>query len=1023
MAIHCIYAARFPHLGARLSGHASRREPKGDRGHNLKINLHKAALCGATGLSALIMLCGPAYAQNTTPPAEDEASAGEAIVVTGSRIQRRSVDTLEPTIIVGSDLFENRGFTNAGDALRTIPAFGPPAGSGVGTQAGSFGSGQTFIDFFGLGSQRTLTLVNSRRFVSSNTTSIFGPVAAGSQVDFNTIPTLAIDRLETVAVGGAPIYGSDAIAGTVNILLKQKYQGVKLDAQTGIADEGDAASYRLGILAGTSFGGGRGNIVGSFEWNKQEGLLYSDRARTAAGLSYAAPNGASQYSQVLIKDRRIPALSQYGAPTSIDSAPGFGGEILDASGNALVFDAKGNLTPLDFGDQHPGINSSGGNGLSLVPLTNLLSPTERYLGYIHGDYEVTDHIKVFAEFNYARSKGTELRAQPVYNTWLFDDAGTPDGNLIIPLSNPFLSPAARATIASQLPAGQDYFYLGRANTDITAGVGSTTVELYRITGGLEGDFSIGAHNFKWEVVGNYGRSHTNGSSRELVQQNFENALAGCTGASSPLATISSTCVPFNPFGNQNGPEVADYITTVAHPTATNEEWVVTADVTGDLFNTWAGGVDFALGYEHRNEKARFDPGEFFYGIPDPTDPTADRGQYGRSIPIDPVRGSYNTDEVFGELNVPLISPEMGLSFLRSAELHTAGRYVNNSLAGSDFTWTAGGKINFIEDFGIRGNFTRSIRAPAITELFNPSSAIFTTAEDPCDSRFITTGPNPANRAANCAAAGLPANFTSNIVDFTSRGSLSGNTDLENEKANSWTVGLIVTPKALPGFSLSVDWVNVSLKNAIVSLDADQTMAACYDATSFPSPVCSQIDRGADGQVDFIRTGYINAASYKYRGLLADLTYIIQTPFLGADSSILLKGGYQYNSKLEQRVGVGDLDVISGGVGYPKHKGTASIAYKNGGFGAFTQIQYIGKSQVDPNAAPNTYEYPTRKAVAYVSGSLSYDINDSYTLRFMVDNIFDTNAPYPAPAGTDNSVVTYWDGILGRYFKVGVSAKF
>jgi outer membrane receptor protein involved in Fe transport len=559
-------------------------------------------------------------------------------------------------------------------------------------------------------------------------------------------------------------------------------------------------------------------------------------------------------------------------------------------------------------------------------VSNLLSPTERYLGYLHGDYEVTNNIKVFAEFNYARSKGTELRAQPVYNWALFDDAGTPDGNMIIPLSNPFLTDAARAAIASQLPAGQDFFYLGRANTDITAGTGSTTVELYRITGGLEGDFAVGDRNFKWEVIGNYGRSKTRGSSRELVQQNFENALAGCTGPSSPIQTISSTCVAFNPFGNQNGPEVANYMTTIAHPTATNEQWVVTADVTGELFNTWAGGVNFAVGYEHRNEKSVFDPGAFFYGIPDPADPTADRGQYGRSIPIDPVRGSYNTNEFFGELTVPLISPDMGLSFLRSAEFHGAGRYVDNSLAGGDFTWTAGGKINFIEDFGIRGNFTRSIRAPAITELFNPTSATFETADDPCDSRFINTGPNPSARAANCAAAGLPANFTSNIVDFTSRGSLSGNTDLENEKADSWTIGLIVTPRALPGFSLSVDWVSVSLKNAIVSLDADQTMATCYDATNFPSPACSQIDRGADGQVDFIRTGFVNAASYKYSGLLADLTYFFDTPFLGADSSVLLKGSYQYMDKLEQRVGEGDLNIIRGGVGYPKHKGTASISY-------------------------------------------------------------------------------------------------
>src|SRR5690606_27336473 len=148
------------------------------------------------------------------------------------------------TIVIGSDLIEKRGITTIGEALESIPAFGPPPSSAVGTQTGGFGSGQSFVEFFGLRSQRTLTLVNGRRYVSSNTTSIFGPAAAGSQVDLNTIPTLMVDRIETIAVGGAPIYGSDAIAGTVNIILRDEYEGIKLGAQYGVSARGDAPEYR-----------------------------------------------------------------------------------------------------------------------------------------------------------------------------------------------------------------------------------------------------------------------------------------------------------------------------------------------------------------------------------------------------------------------------------------------------------------------------------------------------------------------------------------------------------------------------------------------------------------------------------------------------------------------------------------------------------------------------------------------------------------------------------------------------------
>lgn len=989
-----------------------------------------AALFASAGIAALA-LATPVQAQDTQDEdstvdvqADAPSQADNAIIVTGSRIRRPNRDTLEPSIVVGSEQIEERGITNVGEVLDDQPAFGPPANNPVGGQSGSFGSGQTFINFFGLGSQRTLTLVNSRRYVSSNTASIFGPVAAGSQVDLNTIPTLMVDRIETIAVGGAPVYGADAIAGTVNIILKDQYQGVKFDAQYGLSERGDAQEYRLGALAGTSFGDGRGNVVAAFEYNKSEGLLYTDRAVTREGRFYVAPNDPdSPYDNILITDRRIPIIGEYGIPTQIDLVNGFGFDFYDNNGNTLVFDANGNLVPLDYGERYGVVNSSGGTGFSLTPVQNLLSPVERYLGAIQANYDVTDNITAFIEGQYANSKGTELRSQPVYNTWLFGDAGDPDGNLIIPLDNPFLSDAARATIQSQLPPGQDFFYLGRANTDLISGLGSSTVEVYRIAGGLRGDFMLGSRNLNWEVSGLYGRSKTKGQSRELVQQNFENALAGCPAGAptSPIQTVSSTCVPFNPFGNQNSQEVADYITTIADPTAKNEQTDFIATVGGDLFDIWSGPVAFSVGYEHRDESADFDPGAFFYGEPDPTDPDGPRTQYGRSIPIDAVSGSYNTDEVFGELQVPIVSPGMNVPAINLLEAKGAVRYVDNSLTGGDLTWTAGGRWKPIEDITFRGNFTRSIRAPAITELFNPTSAIFTTADDPCDARFINSGPNPAQRQANCAADGLPADFTSNIVDFTTRGSLSGNTDLANEKADSWTIGTVLTPRFAPGLTLSVDWVDIALSGAIQSVDAEGTLEACYDAVDFPTAACDRIDRDAAGQVEFIRTGYLNAASYDYQGLIADLRWQESTPFLGADSSIGLRGSYQYIDKLERQVGTGDLSTFRGGIGYSKHQATVGVNYENNGFGAFTQFQYIGKAVVDPDAEPTAYEFFERKAVTYMDAGISFTTDEDFTFRFIVENVFDRAPPYPSPAG--GGVVTYFDGVMGRYFKVAATFGF
>ena len=267
-------------------------------------------------------------------------------------------DTLEPTQIINAQQIETRGYTNIGQALAELPAIAPGI-NGSGGQS-SFGPGQTSVDFFGLGTQRTLTLVNGRRFVSSNTASIFGPTDSGSQVDLNIIPTNLVDRIDIVAVGGAPIYGSDAIAGTVNIILKRNYQGIELDGQYGLAARGDADNYRVRGLAGINFGGGRGNITVSGEYNRSGGLIETDRAVTARQTFFTTPPAGSPFQQIIINDRRIPSLSEQGIPFVTDffalspaqlATGNFGPQptVTNTAGQALRFDASGALVPIDFG--------------------------------------------------------------------------------------------------------------------------------------------------------------------------------------------------------------------------------------------------------------------------------------------------------------------------------------------------------------------------------------------------------------------------------------------------------------------------------------------------------------------------------------------------------------------------------------------------------------------------------------------------------------------------------------------------
>lgn len=960
---------------------------------------------------------------------------GTEIVVTGSRIPRPEFDTLQPTQVIGAAQIESRGYTNVGQALDEIPAFGPPGNSAVGAQS-SFGPAQTFVDFFGLGTQRTLVLVNGRRFVSSNTASIFGPVAAGTQVDLNNIPTTLVERVETVAVGGAPIYGSDAIAGTVNIILKRDYEGLNIEGQYGISERGDAPDRRVSLLAGKNFADGRGNIVLSGEYNKVTGFTAVDRTITAQGNFFGTPPAAqmSEFRRLLYPAQRYSSFTAGGVPFNADDFSVQDAGIQDAAGQYLQFGSNGTLVPLDLGTVlRQGYISSGGNGFNLPLQSNLLTNSERYLANAQLNFEVTDHVRLFGEAWYAHSKGVNIIDQPNYNTALFDAAGTADGNIIVSLDNPYLSAADRTTIAANLPAGQDVFYLGRALADLTTGRSQATVETYRFVGGLAGDFNVGSRNFTWEASANYGRSKTRGRNFELIQQNFANAVDAVRDANGNIVcrpgitnaaidAISNTCAPLNVLGAGLASQAArDYIFAIAKPVSTNEQLVFNANVTGPIFTLFGNDVQVSAGYEHRQEKTRFEPGDYYRGE-DNGDGT--RTQFGRSIPIDPISGKFNTDEVFGELVIPFVSAKNDLSWLRTLEFDGAARYVDNSLSGGDLTWTAGGRLGFIPDITFRGNFTRSIRSPAITEAFNPTSRAFDAGDDPCDTRYVGDGPNPATRAANCQAAGInTADFTSNFSDFTIPVTVSGNPNLANEKADSWTAGAIIQPRFARSLTLAADWIHINLKGAIASLGGTDILNACYDSTDFPNSFCGLVTRDADGQITEIAEGYYNAATYKVQGLTATAAYKLGLERLGATNAgtVGLSVNYFYRDKLEQQVGTGDIDHQAGEIGYPRHSGTANLTYENSGFNALFQAQYFGKGRFDIDEAENSRDILGVGDWWLFNGTVGVNVNRQFGVKFIVDNIFDKKPPYPAPAG--GGTTTYYSGILGRYFRVAANVKF
>lgn len=1046
---------------------------------------------GAVGQPAFAQSTAPADAgSGASPPrAVSDDRNDETIVVTGSRVARRAIDSSSPLQTIDSKALDTRGFSTVAEALNELPAFGVPGASPAGFNQSGFGAGQSFVDFLGLGSQRTLTLVNGRRFVSGNTGSIFGPTGSGgSQVDLNTIPTKMIDRVDVVAAIGAPIYGSDAIAGTINIILKKDFDGVDIDAQNAITTAGDGRQYRIRALVGKNFGGGRGNITVSGEYSDAKGLVFADRPFATSDNRFDNPAVPGPYKQVPYTNFRVPSIATTGIPLVGGAAFGldfplspqqanlFLGDptqsfgVIGANNSQLKFNPQGQLIPIDFGSTigpAGGFNvfTSGGNGLNLRDLENLQTDLRLYNLTSTASYQLTDHVRLFGEGWYSVSQGRNLVTQPAYNSALFGAAGTRDGNLIVPLSNPFLTPAVRAAIVnsinnnpnsdantplsldannnpipfSNLQPGhttQDYFYLGRANTDLQSGMSTGKSQILRGVLGLDGDLHIlKGRDWKFEASVNYGSSLVTSQNPALNEQNFLNAFnavqdaggnivcaPGYTNSAAP--TISSTCAPLNLFGNQISQAAKNYVTSIATPRNLNTQADAIVAVSGPLAKLPGGDLSFAFGYEHRAETSTFNP-SFFY-----TDNgTGAQSDFGRGTAINPVHGKFHTNELFGELNADIISPADDVPFVHSFSINSAARYIWNSLAGNDPTYTLGARYAPTSWIAFRGAYTRAVRAPSTTEAFNPKSSAYMFATDPCDQTQVLNGPDPASRARNCAAAGVPADFNALSNQRSFLGYSFGNPNLQNEKSDNFTAGIVFTPSRLHGLTVTADYVDITLKNAISQFTASQVAAACYDSTNYPgNQFCGLVTRDAAHQISSIGTTYFNSAKLKYRGVLADIKYRTSTPFLGTSSAVSAGLSYQYLDTLTTEVTAGSAPrVDDNSVGYSRHKGFLTVNYENLGFNYQVQVQYLGSANVDNNSPKNFYSIQRYSEVAFVNMAVTYDVTKNLTVRASVDNVLNTKPPYPYPldgaSGVGDPNQVYFSGIFGTFVRVGAGVHF
>lgn len=995
------------------------------------------------GVAASVLACslpGMSSAQQAVESESEETL--DEIVITGSRIRRTGFETLQPALVLDREQLELRSGIDLATALNEQAGFSVPLVSPVDGQ-NSDGIGQNYVDYLGLGQQRTLTLVNGQRFPAGVSPTSVG----GLSVDLNIIPENLVERVETIAIGGAPIYGSDAIAGTVNIIMRNDFEGFEVFGVAGTSPEfTDGNRTRLGATWGSNFDSGRGNITLSTQYAKADGLRKTDRPGTATGVGFEVPaDPDSPFALDVFDDLKVAVDNVRPFPLLFGNQFAFNIfgngvplDINDPDSPITQFDADGNLMPfVPGGGTGSVIFQNGGDGLSLSDFTQLYNDIERYNATSFLKYDLTDSVTVKAEGWFSRTKATEVVNQPFFNSSAF--GGLPadgygdvnSGPIPVLIDNPFLTDATRNSIGAALDVLHDGDGDGAADATIdTDGDGvadavgfwrggpligvvgdfpnHTKRDMVRGVLGLEGELDLRGRNYFWDAYLTYGRTEAEDSHLDIVQTRFEQAIQVVTDTDGnpACADPSDGCVPLNVVGTPT-PEAVDYVSELVTDRVTITQRVFSANISGDVFDLPAGALAAAGGFSYREESAAFDPNDL-----------AQNGFTRNTLVA--IDGEFNTTEFYAETVVPLLGGDLDTPLVKSLEFEGAMRFVDNSVAGQDTTWTAGLRYRPVDDIELRGNVTESIRAPSITELFTPESTIFVFASDPCDERFIDQGNVPSTRAANCAADGITQPFQSFIVNASQQATLSGNPELDSEIAESLTYGVVLRPRFLENFTMSVDWFDIEITNAIENLVATDILNACYDSSAFPAESsCELFTRDAAGQISSLQTGFVNVGLVEFKALQTSMSYFTELGSLG-DLNVTLN--HLFTEEQRETPGSGNTVELDGQIGRSKHRVTASATWSRGDWSVFNQFRWLDGAMFNNADDEFSRTVPGVPSWFVMDTSIRYALNDNVELQLTIDNLLDREMPYPA-AASGFGETTYFSGVMGRYATFTARARF
>jgi iron complex outermembrane receptor protein len=949
-------------------------------------------LRAGAGLLALV-IGSVAAAQDTQPPPDvaqnpsstaSEPGQGDEIVVTGSRIRRDPLSQEQPIVFVGQEDIAKTGLNSINDVLQRLPSSGggfnsrfnnsgnlgnPPDGGGV-------GAGAAEIDLRYLGSRRVLVLVDGIRYVN-------GASASGvpGSTDLNSIPDSAIERVEVLQDGASAIYGSDAIAGVVNIITKKNQDGFDAVAQLGGYQEGDGYTQNYQISWGNGDEGPLEVVVGG-NYVKQGGVSTGDRALSRFPFPYA------DSCNVVRNGVQVGGCSGF-LPNGLYDGPIFGGTV-----TLIEPVIPGPTTPADF---RPFVSPF--DRFNFGPFNFLQIPLERYGAFANARYELADNINFSAKAIYNKRKSKNQAAPLPFGVGV--EAGiTPVlDNIVIDATNPFnpfgvnLDSTNMAFILRRFVEGGPRRF--HQSVDTWYGVAT-----------FDGQFDLFGNNWYWDVNGSYG-------SNKAKQTMFGNINSGnLRTALGPLATCQATagCVPFNMFGGAGSitPTMMDYVTFVQHDSSKQTIWDLTANLSGSIVELPGGPLGLAVGVEYRDLEGRFDP-----------DPVVAAG-FSSDIPAQPTKGGYDVKEAYAEISAPLLSD---VPFADLLELTGAVRFSDYSTSGSTTTFKAGLNWKPYEDLRLRASWAEGFRAPSVGELFGTASRFDQNLSDPCSND--STAPqnfnnNPTVRQ-NCIDAGVPADGSYAQANPQISVIVGGNEDLDAETSKSWVVGGVWSPSFLRGFSIEANWYKIEVKGAIQTVNADTTLTNCV--VNDDPAACALVTR-VNGSLTQVSGLLQNIAGIDTKGIDVNIAYReIDTGFgkfgltwnntflRNYDVIVPVTGGVQVISREGTEQGAPSQ-------AFPKWKSIGIIDWDGTNFGATLTGRYTSDLK-DTRDGGNKLD-----SVFYTDVQLRWqspNFANNFGFALGVNNLFKTKTPGCVGCESNNFALTAHD-VPGRYFYARVSVK-